>query len=92
MDIGRDPLSVEILPGDRRGKPPEVTGTGTDVRFDLPGGLPGNLELILVKLGEDFPLVCLVDVKSEEEDGQQSSCREPNFDTLKATNHIQPID
>jgi hypothetical protein len=44
----------------------------------LPGGLPGNLELILVKLGEDFPLVCLVDVKSEEEDGQQSSCREYN--------------
>ena len=53
-------------------------GTGTEVRFDLDGGLPGNLELILVKLEEDFPLVCLVHVKSEEEDGQQTSCREYN--------------
>jgi hypothetical protein len=75
MDIGRDLLSVRIPPGDRRGKLQEVTGTGTEVRFDLLGGLPGNIEMILAKLGEDFSFVCLVVVKSEEEDGQQTSCR-----------------
>jgi hypothetical protein len=88
MDIGCDPPSAKILPGDSRGKPPEVTGTGTKVRFDLHGGLPGNLELILVKLGEDFFRACLMQVQDEKEDSQQSSCRQRNSNPIFSHNSI----
>ena len=43
------------------------------IRFDLSGGSPGNPEFMLGKLREDFFFGFPMEIRSEEDDGQQNS-------------------
>jgi hypothetical protein len=72
LDCNHYLVSVKSLLGGNIGEPPEVLGTGTEVPLKWSGDLLGVQKLILVKLEEDLFLACLMEVKNEEKDDQQS--------------------
>ena len=53
-------------------------GAGIQIRFDLSGGLPGDEELMLVELCEDFFFGFLMEMISEKTAGQKYPDRQGN--------------